>query len=408
MKSRWGRAPSVGVCVAVVSVFGMGIAACTSTSNDDSTAGASSSTVSSTSVKLSAEAVEQRGGIVRTDDIPEAWSLPDGTVAKRLVYRSTSGVDGSATNVSGAVFVPGSTPPAGGWPLIAYAHGTTGITPDCAPSDQPDMFGDLTAVRDFLDAGYAVVTTDYQGLGTRTGQRAPHPYLEPVTAGYNVIDSARAAQSTGLGISPRWLAAGRSQGGAAVWSAAEEFGGYGGGSGELLGVVAVAPLLDPQYFATRAQENTLTRAQQHLYPLVVHGVSQADPAVKPGDHLSALDTSAVPQCRDDRTAVSLLSVPKNTSLGAVTPEAAQTLHDRLAAYALPRTATEVPILAVYGAADDVVPVDVMEDTLRRACDAGDRVLSDRQELQGHIVNPGPAMAAWVRDRVAGLPAPSNC
>ncbi|MDH3026948.1 lipase family protein [Gordonia alkanivorans] len=408
MKSRWGRARSVGVCVAVVSVFGVGISGCTSASETDSTAGASSSAASSTPVVLSSEAVEQRGGIVRTDDVPDSWSLPDGTVAKRLVYRSTSGVDGSATNVSGAVFVPGPTPPAGGWPLIAYAHGTTGITPDCAPSDQADMFGDLTAVRDFLDAGYAVVTTDYQGLGMRTGRQAPHPYLEPLTAAYNVIDAARAAQSAGLGVGPRWLAAGRSQGGAAVWSTAEEFAGYGGGSGELLGVVAVAPLLDPQYFATRAQENTLTRAQQHLYPLVVHGVSQADPAVKPGDHLSSLSSSAVPVCGDDRTAVSLLSVPAHTSLGAVTPEAAQTLHGRLEAYTLPRTATKVPILAVYGAADDVIPLDVMEDTLRRACDSGDRVLSRRHEQQGHIVNPGPAMAAWVRDRVAGLPAPSNC
>ncbi|UKO93373.1 alpha/beta hydrolase [Gordonia amicalis] len=408
MNSWWGRVRYAGVCVAVVSVFGMGISACASTSGGDSTAGTPSSTASSTSVVLSAEAVEQRGEIVRTDDAPDSWSLPYGTVAKRLVYRSTSGVDGSTTSVSGAVFVPGSTPPAGGWPLIAYAHGTTGITPDCAPSDQADMFGDLTAVQDFLDAGYAVVTTDYQGLGTRTGRQAPHPYLEPRTAAFNVIDAARAAQSAGLGISPRWLAAGRSQGGAAVWSTAEEFAGYGGGSGELLGVVAVAPLLDPRYFATRAQENTLTRAQQHLYPLVVHGISQADPAVKPGDHLSALNSSAVPVCGDDRTAVSLLSVPAHTSLGAVTPQAAQTLHARLAAYTLPRTATKVPILAMYGTADNVIPLDVMEDTLRRACEAGDRVLSVRQEQQGHIVNPGPAMATWVRDRVAGLPAPSNC
>jgi len=391
-----------------VSVFGVGISACTSESGAGSTAEASSSATSSTSVVLSAEAVEQRGGIVRIDDAPDSWSLPDGTVAKRLVYRSTSGVDGSTTSVSGAVFVPGSTPPAGGWPLIAYAHGTTGITPDCAPSDQADMFGDLSAVRDFLDAGYAVVTTDYQGLGTRTGRQAPHPYLEPRTAAYNVIDAARAAQSAGLGIGPRWVAAGRSQGGSAVWSTAEEFAAYGGGSGELLGVVAVAPLLDPRYFATRAQENSLTRAQQHLYPLVVHGVSQADPAVKPGDHLSGLHTSAVPMCGDDRTAVSLLSVPANTSLGAVTPEAAQTLHARLAAYALPRTPTTVPILAVYGAADNVIPLDVMEDTLRRACESGERVLSVRQQQQGHIVDPGPDMATWVRDRVAGLPAPSNC
>ncbi|MBE7195993.1 MAG: alpha/beta hydrolase, partial [Gordonia polyisoprenivorans] len=95
-----------------------------------------------------ADALALRGQVVSTTEAPTEWatSLPSGARASRVVYRSVSGVDGTTTTVSGAVFVPGGTRPAGGWPLIAYAHGTTGVSRDCGPSDRPDMLGDLKAV----------------------------------------------------------------------------------------------------------------------------------------------------------------------------------------------------------------------------------------------------------------------
>ena len=57
--------------------------------------------------------------------------------------------------------------------MISFAHGTTGIADSCAPTriaaDSP-MAGDITyidpQVEDWVDAGYAVVRTDYRGLGT--------------------------------------------------------------------------------------------------------------------------------------------------------------------------------------------------------------------------------------------------
>ncbi|OCH81058.1 lipase [Gordonia sp. UCD-TK1] len=359
---------------------------------------------------LIADVRRARGQIVGTDTVPDAWfaALPPGITAQRLVYRSASGLDGKSTIVSGALFVPASSPPPHGHPLISYAHGTTGITRDCGPSDQDMMFGDLTAVADFLAAGYAVVTTDYQGLGVRPGQQAPHPYLEPRTAAYNVIDAARAAQSTDLGVGGRWFAVGRSQGGGAAWSTAEEFAQYGDGAGELVGAVAVAPLLDAGYFVTRAQEGSLSRAQRFLYPLVVHGVAQARPGVNPGDHLAGLGTEAVPVCSAGRTALAGLSVPDDAALNAVTPGAAQTLSHALENYALPRLATNVPIAAFYGGTDPLIPVDVMEDTLTRACELGDQLMRVRHDQQGHGVDPGPAMATWMRDRLAGVPAPTDC
>ncbi|MET0452045.1 MAG: alpha/beta hydrolase, partial [Mycobacterium sp.] len=65
----------------------------------------------------------------------EAMSMPNidrkiralGAKAVRVVYRSTSGIDDTPTEVSAAVFIPTGTAPPGGWPVIAYAHGTSGI-----------------------------------------------------------------------------------------------------------------------------------------------------------------------------------------------------------------------------------------------------------------------------------------
>lgn len=413
MREGRHRARGIGIRVLAVPLVAAAIAGCGSTPDEDDQASPAAQVTSTSEAappQPADDVLRQRGTVIAVDDAPWAWSatLPAGATAQRLVYRSVSGVDGSSTAVSGAVFVPGGTPPAGGWPLLAYAHGTTGVTRDCGPSDYDTMFGDLTAVSDFLAAGYAVVTTDYQGLGTRPSPHIPHPYLEPRTAAYNVIDAVRAARSGQLGIGSRWAAAGRSQGGGAVWSTGEEFGGYGAGAGELVGIVAVAPLLDAGYFVTRAQEGTLTRAQQHLYPLVVHGVAQADKAVIPADHLSGFGTDAVPTCAAGGTALAASTVPDDASLSAVTPAAAQQIFDALRTYALPEKAMTVPALAIYGGADNLIPVDIMENTLARACGLGDRVVRIRHDQQGHGVDPGPVMASWLRDRFAGVPAPSNC
>lgn len=355
-----------------------------------------------------------RGDVVRSEDAPSRWSdqVPSGTRITRITYRSTSGIDGAATSVTGAVFVPAGDRPSGGWPLIAYAHGTTGITRDCAPSDKATMFGDLAAIRGYLKDGYAVVSTDYQGLGVRANEPAPHPYLEPHTAAFNVIDSVRAARAVEPTIGSRWLAIGASQGGAAAWSAGEEYASYGRGSGELVGVVALAPFLDASFLVDRAQRGRLTLAQRYLYPLVVEGVAQSDPRIRPLDHLHGIAESsraALISCSSDKRALAgEMSAAGTDSFAAVTPESSGQLATALQRFALPRAPTEVPILAVYGSDDDVIPVDVMEVTLGRACTLGDRILRVRREGQGHSLDPGAIMGTWMRDRIDGHPATGDC
>src|SRR5689334_12251679 len=84
-----------------------------------------------------------------------------------VLYRSI-GDNGKPVAVSGAVAVPRGKPPKGGWPILTWAHGTTGIADICAPTRAPLAVQYVKPdLGDFLKAGFAVVSTDYQRLGTR-------------------------------------------------------------------------------------------------------------------------------------------------------------------------------------------------------------------------------------------------
>src|ERR1700677_1252030 len=57
--------------------------------------------------------------------------------------------------VSGALYLPRGAPPEGGWPLLAWAHGTVGIADVCAPSWAGRSERDITYLNHSLDQGYA-------------------------------------------------------------------------------------------------------------------------------------------------------------------------------------------------------------------------------------------------------------
>jgi dienelactone hydrolase len=143
-----------------------------------------------------------------------------------VLYRSV-GTDGKPIAVSGVVSLPKTKAPKRGWPVISYDHGTTGIADQCAPSrDAVDNPAHLynsyiyPLLNRWLKAGYVVVRTDYQGLGTP----GVHQYLVGVAEGRSTLDIARASKVLDFlrgRISNRLAIAGHSQGGhAALWGAA--------------------------------------------------------------------------------------------------------------------------------------------------------------------------------------------
>jgi pimeloyl-ACP methyl ester carboxylesterase len=130
-----------------------------------------------------------------------------------LLYSSTSD-NGKKVAVSGTVAVPKGKAPKGGWPVVSWAHGTVGIADACAPSiaGMPANY-DSALLNKWLKAGYAVVRTDYEGLGV---PNLTHPYLIGISEGRSVLDIVRAARKLDKTIGRNVVLAGHSQGGHAV------------------------------------------------------------------------------------------------------------------------------------------------------------------------------------------------
>lgn len=206
-----------------------------------------------------------------------------------ILYRST-GPDGKANAVSGSVALPKGKAPKGGWPVITYAHGTTGSADSCAPTRGYDA-GTLVSyayplLERWLKAGYAVVRTDYEGLGTP----GVHAYLGGETEGYSVLDAVRAARDLEPRLSKRFVIAGHSQGGhAALFAAAlahsrtKDL--------QLRGTVAFAPAshLSEQFpLAT-----TITTAGGGLGAIIALGARMIDTTVPSVDVASLLSPEAL-------------------------------------------------------------------------------------------------------------------
>src|SRR3954447_13517208 len=154
------------------------------------------------------------GGLIWARPLAGAAPLPGGAGSRLLLYRST-GARGKAAAVSGVLTIPKGKAPKGGWPVVTYAHGTTGIADVCAPSrdSASNPAHGLNAyayplLQRWLKAGYAVLRTDYAGLGTP----GAHAFLNGHAEGYSVLDAVRAARQLDKRIGRRVAIAGHSQG----------------------------------------------------------------------------------------------------------------------------------------------------------------------------------------------------
>jgi pimeloyl-ACP methyl ester carboxylesterase len=205
-----------------------------------------------------------------------------------VLYRSQD-AHGNAVATSGIIAVPRIEAPVGGFPVISWAHGTVGVADLCAPSrDQPVSQAHPmnvyvhTLLNAFLREGWAVVMTDYEGLGT-TDRR--HPYLLGVSEAAGVLDIVRAARRLfGARISPRFAIVGHSQGGQAALFAASQAPAWN--DLDLVGVAAVAPA---NHLLGAVRAGALIPLKNEGYgftPLLLSGALGGDPQIRPEHVLS--------------------------------------------------------------------------------------------------------------------------
>ncbi|MEI6446731.1 MAG: lipase family protein [Actinomycetes bacterium] len=181
------------------------------------------------------------GDVVWKRAAQPATTLSNASQSITVVYKSKS-LANKMIPVSGTVWLPKGTAPAGGWPIISWGHGTTGSADICAPSRITDtVSGSYTSyvfpsINTWLGKGYAVAMSDYEGLGT-PGQ---HPWLIGPSEGRGMIDIVKAARKLSPSVSKNWVSTGHSQGGHASLFAASLAKSWGTGL-NLKGVMPYAP-----------------------------------------------------------------------------------------------------------------------------------------------------------------------
>lgn len=166
------------------------------------------------------------GALIESVPLDPAVSLPAAGAAYRILYATTNAHDRPAVSTA-ALFLPVGAPPDGGWPVVAWAHGTVGLGDDCTPSALPRSDRDVEYLDHWLKQGYAVVASDYVGLGT-PGLMS---YLDTVATAHSIVDSVIAGHATGLPLSPKWAVIGQSQGGAGALGTARYATEFSAGSG---------------------------------------------------------------------------------------------------------------------------------------------------------------------------------
>lgn len=196
--------------------------------------------------KVPGEAAEATPGTllkVEKDVDTTRYTLPPATALSRIMYQSEN-FSGSRVPTTAYVlwpYSPRSQPD--GYPIVAWAHGTSGITANSAPSHHKNLWQHFLAPYQLALQGYVVVATDYAGLGVdrhASGEKIVHEYLACPSHANDVVYSVEAAQAAFPELSKEFVVIGHSQGGGAAWATAQRqvaqpVSGY-------LGAVAVSPV----------------------------------------------------------------------------------------------------------------------------------------------------------------------
>ena len=160
--------------------------------------------------------------VVRVE-LYDADGMSEAAADSQLMTYKMLGVDNKEVMATALVFVPKMPEPANGWPIVAWAHGTTGVADKCAPSQQ-GLNGTQYLLQKLLAAGYVVVAPDYEGLGEPSGKES-HPFLNLKSEAYSITDAVVATRNyldkQGKKTARQWVTVGHSQGGHAALGAAQ-------------------------------------------------------------------------------------------------------------------------------------------------------------------------------------------
>jgi uncharacterized membrane protein HdeD (DUF308 family)/pimeloyl-ACP methyl ester carboxylesterase len=350
------------------------------------------------------------GQLIRFE--PFTRTMPDDALAWRMLYTTTNG-DGSPAVASGLVIVPREGD--GDWPVIDWTHGTTGYSQKCAPSLLPEVLesGAFMLLPEVLENGWALVATDYIGLGTE----GPHPYLIGDPTGRASLDAVRAArQLSEARLGEQTVVWGHSQGGgAALWTGAMADS-YASDI-PLAGVAALAPASNLPGMMDNLRTMTggsifasfVVAAYTSLYDDVTYREY-----IRPGAEVTVRELAerclAAPGIVP--SLVDVIGTSRDPDIFAKDPTEGS-FGERLVENIPPATIS-APLLLAQGTADQIVVPAAQDDYVDELCAEG--VAVDYRRFAGldHVplVEPDsplvPQLIGWTEARFAGEPVESGC
>ena len=154
------------------------------------------------------------------------FTVPPDVALSRILFQSET-LNGSTVPASAFVlwpWMPRKEPRTGRYAVVGWAHGTSGVYGECAPSHIRNLWYQYSAPFTLALQGYVVVAPDYAGLGVTeyaNGTEIRHPYLSNPSHANDMFYSVEAAQAAFPELSSYFVLMGHSQGGGAAWSAAQ-------------------------------------------------------------------------------------------------------------------------------------------------------------------------------------------
>lgn len=338
------------------------------------------------------------GELIRAQEF-DRYDLPLHALAQRILYHSRTAT-GQDIPVSGVVLYPDGKPPGGGWPVIAWAHDFNGIARQCAPSLARDLLhGPFLSM--YVNLGYAVVMTDYAGLGSSVR----NTFIDTQSNAADVIYSVPAARAAVPQLGARWLAIGIAEGGTTAVGVAELE--HEIRDPNYLGSIAISGLddLEDRY----GPSNTPVFFPMPL--LLAYGIKTVYPKFDVRQILTdkalALYPEAEKSCNDPTEGSKL-------ALGEILkPDWAsnQFVRQYFARNAPGKKPAQGPVLVISSELNPAVPIGGTAQVIARMCKQGDRVQFDRYPDSPPASVFGDSVRdqiSWIQARFAGRPAAGNC
>ena len=338
------------------------------------------------------------GELIRSEVFDE-YQLPPGVSAVRILYHSRS-ANGEDVAVSGVVLMPDERPPVGGWPVIAWAHGFTGTARRCAPSLMRNLHeGPFLSM--YVMLGYAVVATDYAGLGTNFR----NAFIDMKSNGADVINSIAASRAAVPQLGPRWVAMGEAEGGLTVLGVAELEGGIR--DPNYLGSIAVSGVADvKEIYEQIAKGNS-----PDIIVFLAYGVQTLYPSFQVNEILTPkalvlyhqIENACATPSLDSEVPARMVLKPNWENNNFIQQFFARNTVGRKPAYG--------PLLIISSDVGPVVSRTMTAQAIARMCQQSDTVQFHKYQnpdFAGLLGDSVRDQLTWIQARFAGLPASGKC